>query len=845
MDLEHNPNLLLPNNVGLDDSTRHGQSPVQLQSQSMTFVAGPALTPHAQEIETEFQADTQSRPIDGQTEPDTETGSETATETKGQAMKNTWLSANDTSHSLVPTLDAPTTSSNMSKPTTLAESTKKPLGLLDLPVDILKDIVKEVTHTNDLTCLALCHSALHRLVIPHIYSRFDIVWPDSATPAEPRTGVDALTYGLATLVMAEDVFGEPRTNQTQTSPVSDSFIRRRRGNYYAHFTRKFSLGNGPPEWVQEYLISKEGGKMLGTLVALALARMRNLDTFIWDMPTGILRDVWMALSSLDDRNDNLPCRLDRVAVRFHDNSLEPHALPLHHPPPPGSIHPPLDHVEHPSFSVLPPLKSLSVLDIDEIQYLDEMSVLIGRSTTKLRELRVGIARHIEADWAQVWEGDQLHQIDKDHPTASCLTIGPKRLGGVLGVLTAFVSDMRRTYSLPHRPKRLRRRSNATVAPPHQNHQTANITSSSVTDTTVNETTEQSPNHTPLSAADIALPITPPGDAVEPASEISASPKSSPPGPDQLVEITAINSNSLPPSNENSQAGTSEVPNAQPPGETASLEEEDVKLSGKLALETLELERVPLSIPVLQTVIDWGKLTSLTLLQCPNQEHLWKTLRRLYSPVVSNSRHYATTDPSRSKQKSSRPQAANSDYRLKLTKLHTDTASPSLISFIRETLPPNSLEVVFLQETSRTDHMAVSIDSIFRNVLRKHRTSLKKILIDSSERGPEGQSMSNSRSKRWMLNREMLDFVMNGKMPALRELGITIDYRDWVSSHNPFLSATLLKCPAALLFAASSLNTAPALSVYPIHGQLHPRWVHIRTSRTGAADCRYCCVASRH
>ena len=35
---------------------------------------------------------------------------------------------------------------------------KKPLRLLDLPVDILKDIVKEVTHTNDLTSLALCHT---------------------------------------------------------------------------------------------------------------------------------------------------------------------------------------------------------------------------------------------------------------------------------------------------------------------------------------------------------------------------------------------------------------------------------------------------------------------------------------------------------------------------------------------------------------------------------------------------------------------------------------------------------------------------------------------------------------
>jgi hypothetical protein len=60
--------------------------------------------------------------------------------------------------------------------------------------------------------------------------------------------------------------------------------------------------------------------MLGTLVALAVGRMRNLETFIWDMPTGVLRDVWLALGSLADREDGHECRLERVWVRWHDNS---------------------------------------------------------------------------------------------------------------------------------------------------------------------------------------------------------------------------------------------------------------------------------------------------------------------------------------------------------------------------------------------------------------------------------------------------------------------------------------------------------------------------------------------
>lgn len=704
-------------------------------------------------------------------------------------MKNTWLNTSESPLSPAQAMSStmPAAMTDTMDRLSALELITRPLRLLDLPVDILKDIVKEVTHTNDLTSLALCHSALHRLVIPHIYSRFDIVWPDSVTPTEPRTGVDALTYGLATLVMAEDVFGEgasqspfekdqepckksaPDTIATSSNPTAiskhalDANVRRRRGNYYAHFTRKFSLGNGPPEWVQEYLISKEGGKMLGTLVALAVARMRNLETFVWDMPTGILRDVWIALSSLDDRNDGLPCRLERVAVRFHDNSPEPHALPLHHPSPPDSAHPALEHVEHPSFSVLPPLKTISVLDVDELQYLDELSLLVGRSQHKLRELRLGIARHLDRDWATVWEGDQLHQVDKDHPTAGSVTIGEKRLGGVLGVLTAWVSDMRRTYSLPQRPKRLRRRSNATIA-------TAAATNNPLTPVT--HVDPQATAALTAAVSDIHPPLVLPAMVAAVGTDSQLNEKVPSLGLHHPIDNpTQATQQSLP--------GPAHVEAAPQTNIITPAEEDDPRLSGKLSLEILELERVPLSIPVLQNVIDWSVLTSLTLLQCANHDHLWKTLRRLYSPVGSNSRQYATSDPSKSKQRAPKAPISPSDYKLKLTKIHTDTITPALVTFIKETLAPNTLEVVFLQE-SCSNNTIVSIDSIFRGVLRKHKGSLKKVLIDSSERGVEGQPIANSRSKRWMLTREILEFMTSGKMPHLRELGAALDYRDWVS-----------------------------------------------------------------
>ncbi|KAH6665807.1 hypothetical protein B0J14DRAFT_212335 [Halenospora varia] len=165
-----------------------------------------------------------------------------------------------------------------------------PLQLLDLPVDVLKGIVTEVTDTNDLTALALTHSALHKLAIPQIYSRFDIVWPDAHATTDPRTGVDALTYGLTTLCM-----GDIQRNHSPTTNFT--------------CTNCGTLNNAE---CQHGLTSRP------------------------------IKGQW---------------RLGN---------------------------------QYPTLNVLPALKSLSVLDIDELDYLDEMSVLIAKSKDRLRELRLAV-----------------------------------------------------------------------------------------------------------------------------------------------------------------------------------------------------------------------------------------------------------------------------------------------------------------------------------------------------------------------------------------------------------------------------------------------------------------------
>ncbi|KIX93418.1 uncharacterized protein Z520_10837 [Fonsecaea multimorphosa CBS 102226] len=672
---------------------------------------------------------------------------------------------------------------------------KEPLRLLDLPVDILQAILRELTHTNDLTSLALTHSALHALVIPHIYARFDIVWPDANATFENRMGVDALTYGLATLVMAQDVFGEaPYQQQTQhqcqncghqnqvAQTTMDKPKKIRRGNHFAQYTRKFSLGNGPAEWVQEYLITKEGGKMLGTLVALAVGRMRNLEAFIWDMPTGVLRDVWMALASLGNRDDGQECRLERVWVRWHDNQDQG---PLASPPPPGSIPgpqasnlpsilagsanslfqiPPYPRVEFPTFSILPPLRSLSVLDIDELPYAEEMSVLIERSLGRLQELRVGIASHAQFDqWARPSE-DRTSIL----PPMPGMADQTPRPGGILGILVHRFCDAFSHYAQNQSPSALDSQQdpaqNAVVVDTSREQEREEDSEGLVS------TSEMNQLGALLSAHGIQ-------DDHSDMVSASATKQRSLEEPDPVPDSNQIHS------------ATDAFQDSQKEGRPAR----------KLQLETLELERVCLSIAVLSKAVDWSRLTTLTLLGCRNHDQLWKALRKRFTPT---SRRRVSATPFRIsangmssillRSQTSTPSApalASSDYPLKLRRLHTDMVSPSLIAFIKDTLAPDSLEWLFLQENT-TYKSPVSIDMIYKNAIRRHRSSLTKLLIDSTLR-TEDPDRPNTNWRRWVCNRELITCITSGKM-KLRELSMSIDYKDWHYFLRRLPSATTLR-----------------------------------------------------
>ena len=580
--------------------------------------------------------------------------------------------------------------------------------------------------------------------------------------------VDALTFGLSTLCLGSAFANAARRVRNPSGRPFDMFA----GNDYAKYTRKFSLGNGPSDWVADYGISEENGKMLGTLVAIAIAKMKNLEAFNWDMASGVLSDVFMALASLAGQ-PGTECKLRRVWIRWHRNThvhgrssathtagsainttFGPDATPVSQigilwsaqdsQSRPRAPVPYADyHCEYPTFSVLPPLKSLTVLDIDELSYLDELAVLIERSKDSLQELRLGSAAHAaQRLFIHPWDGPQLQQIDHSAQWPGESSLGERRLGGMLGVVVGKIFDIQR------------KKSQDTTQAPSAN----------------------GPASPPLPGAPAPVPEAVPG-----AEKGGGSNKSSPKGREKLV--------------------------------------------GKLKLQTLELERVPLSMEICVHAFDWAMLSSLTLLDCLHHRKLWKTLKRHFRPTPLRS-HYAT---SLGHQHSSDKPALQ--YHLALRHIHTNQPSDALIQFIEETLAPNSLEVFFLQcrVSALREQPPVILETIFKGVIKKHRSSLQKVLLDSTNlESLVDDAVADPYSQLWALDPPSLLYLTSGRMTSLRELSVSLPVGGWVRRDLlilVFFGMGLLRhdhrltWQTAYLCPEASQNLASSRDPYtPQHGQ---------------------------
>ena len=516
------------------------------------------------------------------------------------------------------------------------------------------------------------------------------------------------------------------------------------------------------------------------------------------MPTGLLRDIWIALSSL---GDNRPSKLEKLWVRFHDNHVALRDAGLLPPPlaasaqtsqdasgspitlPAAQQQPVMEprqygvkkiawfehHVEKPNFSTLPPMRSLTVLDIDEAQYLTELSVLLGRSLNTLRELRLGIAHTLNVP-------PSLQQ----NPEAA-----PLFNSGVLSLLLSNTYEYAKVTGATH-------------------------PGSSQLHSPVKESTKQATKNSNLDSGSAGPGLTLPS-MIEPSPRILDDLSPSDAELNHLgtsvsqVSLDAIDpalfgGNSLGAGNWEFSGPDPESENAKRTGtekdtrqgyepQMAQKGSTDAKFTPtcsteKLKLEVLEMERlIKLNPSILSKSIDFTVLTSLTLIQCGDPSSLWDRLRSEFAPRISRDTldsmqsTKASSHQTRLRRRQSSELPANDvEYRLRLKRIHTDTVSPDLISFLKTTLAPNSLEWMFLQNTESYSS-PVLLDAIYRGPLRRHRASLTKVMIDSCY----GASSSRTRVSTalvWMLNRDVLTFITSGKMCKLRELAVALDYKDW-------------------------------------------------------------------
>ncbi|KPM35624.1 hypothetical protein AK830_g10938 [Neonectria ditissima] len=620
------------------------------------------------------------------------------------------------------------------------------LTLLKLPVDILRLILHEVGQPGREDLLTLLHvnSTLYDLVIPYIYSSFSIDWPTNNY--FNLVEVDALTYGLSSLALGSRFARSLHRLHGLPPP--------RKRESHARFVKSFTINNGAAKWVNDYTIGSEAGMMLNTLVSLALPKMANLESFKWDMPTGVSSNVFMALASLDD---DCPGTLDEVWVRWHEEpptSSTSSSSPIFHhgqpPPPPGVPNPPPANppsppssnpeslgsqpslrpmsptqraaysdatVEYPTYSILPAVRSIAALDVEDISYLDELAILIERSKAVLRELRVSIAAKSVNDEFTLIKGDQrnLQQYDREARWPGESRVGRRRLGGVLGIILARVYDLRK-------------------------------------------------NHPRSKKADT-------DSAVEASSTVV----------DKELDTARLGSEGVASATRNTPSSTIQTPDddpdARPEGSEAlqkqaaspTLPPPAAEVDCKLALDCLELARLPLHTTICTQAFDWTVLTSLTILACDRQDRLWRALREQFRPIPPSRQPRQAPGVCQSKEATT--------YHLRLKSIHVDITTYSLVYFLKETLAPNSLQVLFLHDRRRSSHPAVPIATIFTGVIKRHHASLKKLLLDSSHPDRLGHH-TDIRRMFWPLTKEMVLYMTSGRMRALKELSTSVNPKEW-------------------------------------------------------------------
>ncbi|CZR69242.1 uncharacterized protein PAC_19142 [Phialocephala subalpina] len=298
-------------------------------------------------------------------------------------------------------------------PTPSSNPSSRKLSILDLPSETQKDILKYASST-DLIALSLVCKQFRDLAAEKLYRTFHIVFPDDDDPLNDSP-IDGLAGGLDTFV---------------TSDYD-----------YAQYLREITLetlsgGDKGERAYRHYLYDVSCGKFMNTLLLLTLRKARALETFKWDIRVELSRPVFKALHQIQSIQHlqlrmqsgpsiyqappaltSQPATASEAGIAV--NILQHEPITVYFPPSsptsesnspntfslgskisstahqkansgllPGVKTPPL------TLSGFRNLKTLSILDMDTLDYIDELKVCVQNCSPTLSNLRLSFSESL-------------------------------------------------------------------------------------------------------------------------------------------------------------------------------------------------------------------------------------------------------------------------------------------------------------------------------------------------------------------------------------------------------------------------------------------------------------------
>ena len=269
----------------------------------------------------------------------------------------------------------------------------------------------------DLICVALVSKRFHELASAQLYRNFHIIFPDDDDLAYDSP-IDGLAGGLDTFTTSEYNYAQHLRDLSMDT---------------------LSAGVKGEISYQPYLYSASCGKFLNTLLYLTLKRAKSLEVFRWNIRVELSRQVYRELHRIPSLRKvhlrmqagesyympppPLPSSTDNHAPapdpghHWTDGSLPPTlpsttSLPLspyatvvselHSTLIPPSKQLPKSKIAKRGSSFQEPstlsgfknLKSLLVLDIDDLDIMTELKACIQKSSTTLKELQLSLSESL-------------------------------------------------------------------------------------------------------------------------------------------------------------------------------------------------------------------------------------------------------------------------------------------------------------------------------------------------------------------------------------------------------------------------------------------------------------------